>query len=76
MAKMKAKAKGPMPDDVRQRLLELRFRSKIGWRMTSEETRFFEECFRKWPEDYSALGEEVNERAKEHVNPFYRRKGG
>ena len=55
----------------RRRLLAIRIRSKCGGCITREEMGYCESMFKKFPEEYVAMGKEVLEAAHRSVNPLY-----
>lgn len=48
-----------MPPETRSRLFKLRCRSKRGEYLPPEEVAFLDDCWKRWPVEYSALGSEV-----------------
>lgn len=55
---------GAMPADIRERVVALRTKSKRGIGITLDEVRFLEDCWGKWPAEYTAIGREVFEATK------------
>jgi len=46
-------------EDVRDRLFRLRCKSKLGETFAPGEIDFCEECWKRWPQEYEAMGREV-----------------
>jgi hypothetical protein len=53
-----------MPPEIRRRLFRIRCKGKQGQTLTEEETQFFKDCYRRWPEEYAAMTQEVFEATK------------
>lgn len=58
----------------REKLLDLRVKSKRGIRLNPEEQQYVEECWRRWPKKYGELEGEVFDRAAQTVNPMWKGK--
>lgn len=64
MSEQRSEEKVAMPTATLSRLLELRCRSKRGDMLSKEEFEFLEDCWKKWPEEYSAMRDKVFEATK------------
>lgn len=53
-----------LTDEELEKVLELRVRSKLGEKLSDEDTEFILSCFDKDPEGYRSLRDKVNELAK------------
>jgi hypothetical protein len=61
-----------MPDDVRNRLWGIRLKSKFGTVITREEQAFCERAWKKWPDEYGKMDEEIRGEATRRMNPLAR----
>ena len=57
-----------MPSEIRSRCFELRCQAKRGLKLNRKDQQFVTQCFEKYPEDYSAMGNEVF--IATHPNPM------
>jgi uncharacterized protein YdeI (YjbR/CyaY-like superfamily) len=59
-----------MDDDTKKRLRPILENSKRGRTNTRSDDAFAQKCWRKWPEEYTALHAEVVSAVTRSMNPF------
>lgn len=61
----------PMDYGTKRRLRPLLEASKRGRYIADSDLAFIEKCFKKWPEEYKTLREEVVDEVTRSLNPLY-----
>jgi hypothetical protein len=61
-----------MDQYTKKKLLEIRVKSKLHGNISEEEFKFAQQCYAKYPKEYAALDDEINEITTEYVNPKLR----